>query len=65
MSLCVSDKIQEAAMRKILQAVDLDERKQRYRDHLHGRFALSGDVPDQDKRAKQEFEEEEEELWPT
>ena len=58
MTLCVSDPVQEATMRKIQEAAAQEDRRQKLNDHMKGVLTRSERTL-QDIRNRKAFEEEE------
>ena len=61
MSVCVSDPVQEATMRKIQEAAAQEDRKQKLRDHMRGVITRSEQTL-KDIQNRKQFEEEERNL---
>ena len=61
MSVCVSDPVQEATMRKIREAAAQEEKRQKLNDHMRGVLTRSERTL-QDIRNRKQFEEEEKDL---
>ena len=61
MSVCVSDPVQEATMRKIQEAAAQEERRQKLNDHMKGALTRSEQTL-KDIRNRKQFEEEEKDL---